>query len=328
MQRHQSGGCCGGSTRTRSWRARATSRSSSSAGARDGQLALFAAEGPAPLPRAPILPALHPLEDPAHHVRTLSFTALATFERCAYRYYAERIVGMRPREEARKLAGGGSLDAVDIGSIVHALLERLDLRAPRVPADLAERVRRRAPASAEEVERIGAFLASYCTSPLAERLATLDAPAQELAFAFEHDGVLLHGYLDVFHEVDGRALVVDYKTNALAESSPEEIVEHEYSLQRLVYALACFRAGAEQVEVVYHFLEQPDATVATLFERDRLPELEAELSAAIARLATADFRPSPSESICFDCPALDVVCAGPRLRGATAGAGGAAGARA
>ena len=42
---------------------------------------------------------------------------------------------------------------------------------------------------------------------------------------------------------DGRALVVDYKTNALGEASPEEIVEHDYRLQRLVYALACFRAG-------------------------------------------------------------------------------------
>ena len=40
-------------------------------------------------------------------------------------------------------------------------------------------------------------------------------------------------------------------------------------LQRLVYALACFRAGAEEVEVVYHFLERPDAVVSTTFARDR-----------------------------------------------------------
>ena len=37
----------------------------------------------------------------------------------------------------------------------------------------------------------------------------------ERSFAFEHDGVLLHGRLDVFHEADGHALVVDYKTNVL-----------------------------------------------------------------------------------------------------------------
>jgi PD-(D/E)XK nuclease superfamily protein len=88
-------------------------------------------------------------------------------------------------------------------------------------------------------------------------------------------------------------------------------------LQRLVYALACFRAGAEHVEVVYHFLERPDAVVSTVFERGQLPELEAELSQAIARINAGDFRPTPDDFVCAGCPALDVVCAGPRLRSAS-----------
>ena len=41
------------------------------------------------------------------------------------------------------------------------------------------------------------------------------------------------------------------------------------ALQRLVYALACFRAGADEVEVVYHFLERPDAVVSTHVRADR-----------------------------------------------------------
>ncbi len=49
-----------------------------------------------------------------------------------------------------------------------------------------------------------------------------------------------------------------------------------------------------------------------------LPQLEAELSAAIAAIHEGAFRPTPSEFVCADCPALDVVCAGPRLRGAAA----------
>ena len=84
-------------------------------------------------------------------------------------------------------------------------------------------------------------------------------------------------------------------------------------MQRLVYALACFRAGAEEVEVVYHFLERPDAVVSTTYERSQLPALEAELSEAIARIRAGEFRPTPSEYACAGCPALDVVCAGPRL---------------
>ena len=107
---------------------------------------------------------------------------------------------------------------------------------------------------------------------------------------------------------------MDYKTNLIGESAPEEIVEADYGLQRLVYALACFRAGAEQVEVVYHFLERPDAVVSTTFDRNQVPLLEAELSAGIARIHTAVFRPQPSDFACSTCPALDLVCAGPRLR--------------
>jgi hypothetical protein len=136
----------------------------------------------------------------------------------------------------------------------------------------------------------------------------------ERPFAFVHEGVLLNGRLDVLQLEGERALVLDYKTNTLEEGTPEEIVESDYRLQRLVYALACFRAGAREVEVVYHFLERPDAVVATLFSVDQVDELEDELSSAIARINAGEFRPSPDEFTCAGCPALDVVCAGPRLR--------------
>src|SRR5207244_2157614 len=142
------------------------------------QLALFSVEQVS----APELPQLEPIPaPPLHRVRRLSYSALALYERCSYRFYAERVAGMRP------------VDA---------------------------------------------------------RVAALPGAAAERPFAFEHDGVLLHGRLDVLHLADGSALVVDFKTNVLEERVPAEIVESDYALQRLVYALACFRAGAKQVEVV------------------------------------------------------------------------------
>jgi hypothetical protein len=81
-----------------------------------------------------------------------------------------------------------------------------------------------------------------------------------------------------------------------------------------VYALACFRAGAEKVEVVYQFLERPNEPVEARFTLADVAELETELSASIARLQAGEFRPTPSEYACAGCPALDLVCAGPRLR--------------
>ncbi len=277
-----------------------------------GQLALFAELPTEPAPRGYRLPdlALLPVP-PLHRVRRLSYSALALFERCSYRYYVERVAGLR--EERGTVAGTKGLKATEIGDAVHRLLEHVDLAAP-APVDL-EPLRSWYPAvSAEEIERISAFVKAYCTSDLAARIATLAGARAERPFAFEHDGVLLHGRLDVLWRDGPRALVLDYKTNSLAEGSPEEIIETDYRLQRLVYALACFRAGADEVEVIYHFLERPDAVVTTLFRRHELPSLEAELSAAMARINVGEFVPTPSEFTCSGCPALDLVCAGPKLR--------------
>ncbi|HEX4678080.1 MAG TPA: UvrD-helicase domain-containing protein [Gaiellaceae bacterium] len=278
-----------------------------------GQLELFAELPTEPAPRGYRLPELVPLPaPPLHKVRRLSYSALALFERCSYRYYVERVAGLR--EERGTVAGTHGLKATEVGDAVHRLLEIVDLSAP-TPPDV-EIVRSWYPAvTDEEVARISAFVASYCESELAARIATLPGAEPERPFAFEHDGVLLRGRLDVLWREGTRALVLDYKTNTLAEGTPEEIVEADYRLQRLVYALACFRAGADEVDVVYHFLERSDAVVTTSFERLEVPALEAGLSAAIAQINAGEFVPAPSEFNCSGCPALDLVCAGPRLGG-------------
>ncbi len=212
------------------------------------------------------------------------------------------------------MPGTRGLAATEVGDAVHRLLELVDLAAP-VPPDV-EQVRAWYPTvTGEELARIAAFVEVYCSSELARRIAALEGALPERPFAFEHDGVLLHGRLDVLHRAGPRAVVLDYKTNTLAEGTPEEIVEADYRLQRLVYALACFRGRAEEVEVVYHFLERADAVVSTVFTTADVTALEAELSEAIARIRGGEFRPTPSEFTCAGCPALDVVCAGPRLRG-------------
>ena len=220
----------------------------------------------------------------------------------------------RAARGARVAAGRrGRPGATEIGDAAHRLLELVDLSAPALP-DMAA-VRDWYPeVTDEELERIEGFVEAYCTSELAPRIAQLAGARPERPFAFEHDGVLLHGRLDVLWREGARALVVDYKTNSLAEGTPEAIVESDYRLQRLVYALACFRAGADEVEVVYHFLERADAVVATTFDRSELAGLEEELSAAIRRIDAGEFAPSPDEFTCNGCPALDVVCAGPKLR--------------
>ena len=282
----------------------------------EAQLSLFEAPVSAPAPTVPALPPLEPIAAPAFEpVRRLSYSALALFERCPYRFYAERLGGMRPVDGSGRLVGPAGMAASEIGDSVHRLLERVDLAAP-APPSLDQVLGWYPGATAEELERIGALVQAYCGSALAARLAALGGVSSERPFAFEHDGVLFHGVLDVLHLENGRALVADFKSNLLGDHSPAEVFDAEYRLQRLVYTIACFRAGVDEVEVVYQFLERPDELVAETFRRDELPGLEAELSAAIEQIQSGIFPPRPSEFACSGCPALDVVCAGPALGGA------------
>ena len=281
-----------------------------------GQLALFEGSGERlPLP-APRLRELAEIPDPPlHHVSRLSFSAISLFERCSYRYYAERVSGMRPTPWASG-DGDPGLHATEIGDAVHRLLERVDLASPALPPDARELVHGWYPFVAEEeLERIEALVRAYCDSELARRLGALANVEVERPFAFLLEGVLLNGRLDVLWRDGERALVLDYKTNALGGREPAEIVEHEYRGQRAVYALACLRAGAREVEVVYQFLDAPGEPVSATFAADDEALLAEELGEVIGRIRDGDFRPTPSDFACAGCPALDRVCAGPRLGG-------------
>ncbi|MGH3134401.1 MAG: UvrD-helicase domain-containing protein, partial [Gaiellaceae bacterium] len=286
------------------------------------QLALFGEPPPGTTSFGLELPELAAAPTPPlHDVRRLSYSALSLFERCSYRYFAERVLGLPP-VAARRSAGAvedpdGGLAGTEIGDAVHRLLETVPLEDPAPPArgELGATVRAWYPTVSEaELDRIGGLVDAYCASELARRLAGLAGAKPERPFAFEHDGVLLHGRLDVLWREGEKALVLDYKSNVLDGADPSDVVAAEYRLQRLVYALACLRDGATEVEVVYQFLERPDDVVSAIFRAGDVEQLEAELSEAIARIRMGEFRPTPSELACADCPALDVVCAGPRLR--------------
>jgi len=285
--------------------------------AANGQLALFEGSGeaiPQPAPRLRELPLVP--DPPPQRVTRLSYSALSLFERCSYRYYAERVAGMRPATWAPSGVDGGGqgLHATELGDAVHRLLELVDLARPAVPDELAALVRDWYPTATDaELAHVERHVRSYCSSSLAARLAALDGVRVERPFAFLLDGVLLNGRLDVLWRAGAEAFVLDYKTNALDGRPPATIVDDEYRLQRAVYALACFRAGADEVEVAYQFLEAPEDVVSERFARADVGRLERELGAVVARLRDGDFRPTPSAFACSGCPALDRVCAGPGL---------------
>ncbi|MGZ4430488.1 MAG: UvrD-helicase domain-containing protein, partial [Gaiellales bacterium] len=262
------------------------------------QLRLFGEPG-ASLPRLEQLTA--PPVPPPVALPRISYSGLALYDRCGYRFYAQRLLRLPERRPER--GDGEGLAAVELGDAVHLLLERDDGRwRDRYPH-----------ATAEDEARIERMLAGWRGSSLAERLAGLGELQVELPFAFDVDGVLIRGRFDVFHrDSAGHALVVDYKTNLLGERTPDELVERSYGHQVSIYALAALLGGAPAVEVVYAFLDAADSVAVRRFEAADIDGLRDRLRASLIPIAEGRFEPRPGPH-CAECPALDLLCAGPAL---------------
>src|SRR5262249_45618116 len=85
------------------------------------QLHLFAALE-TPLPELASKPA--PPLPRGGSLRRISYSGLALYDRCGYRFYAQRILRL-PEREVRRPEGEG-MAGVEIGDAVHLLLERAD----------------------------------------------------------------------------------------------------------------------------------------------------------------------------------------------------------
>jgi ATP-dependent helicase/nuclease subunit A len=261
-----------------------------------------------------------PLGDPAR-LDTLSYTTLTELARCSYRFYLERIIGMpeqRPPARAEGESRGDGLDARVRGTIVHRLLESLDFLPGAAPSadDVAhvagEMGVRVAPAEREE---LAALLGSALATPLAARLSDAAAGARRehpFAFSLGADEPLLTGVLDILlREPDGGLLVVDYKSDRIAaEEDLEAILEREYSIQRLIYALAVLSDGAPRVEIVHWFLHRPSEPIGAVFaaaDKQRLEDTIAQL-VKNARAHPFIVSQNPHRGLCLTCPGRSGLC--------------------
>lgn len=239
-----------------------------------------------------------PLSEPVGRtaVGTLSYSSLAEYERCGYRFYVERVLGLPPEPgpdgdsdvDSVPAAGPGALER---GTLVHALLQRLDFSRLALP-----------PGTPPELEPL---LAAFIDSDLCTRLGRARELRREQRFAFVLDGTLVTGTFDVLaSEPDrgGRLLVVDYKTGGVAP----------YATQALIYAIAALRTGAPAVEVVHTFLDAGEAS-ARAYDAGDLPALEADLSERAAGLLAGrfDVAQEPKRALCAGCPALGGLCSWP-----------------
>jgi ATP-dependent helicase/nuclease subunit A len=254
---------------------------------------------------------------PQAQPETLSYTSLSELERCGYRYYLERVLGLpEDRAAARVASEHRGLEARARGTLIHRLMETLDFAAPRpvspervaaVAGELGLRVGR---GEREEIAEL--IVAASATAPAA-RVAAARSVRREHPFAFSLGRrlPLITGVIDVLaSESDGGELVVDYKSDRVGAGDLEALVQREYGVQRLLYALAVLRGGATGVEIVHWFLERPGEWVSVAYAASERGELEARLRVRLTDARAGDFSvsPSPHRGLCLTCPGRGGLC--------------------
>ncbi len=273
---------------------------------------------PAPA-TAPAEPVVAPPPPPA----TLSYSSLSRYAQCPYRFHLERGLGLAEQEPPAHLrdpeAPAPTLELRVRGTIVHELLEALDLRPGAAPPD-AEAIRAVAAMHDTEltdadVDDLRAMVAAFAGSTLRERLGAARAVHREQSFAFAlADGPMLNGFVDVIaHEGDGAALIVDYKSDRVGDADLDVLVEAHYATQRRIYALAALRSGAPAVEVAHLFLERPGEPAVVRYEQGDAEALESGLRDAAAPLLAGEYPVAevPHRGLCATCPGRAGLCSYP-----------------
>jgi ATP-dependent exoDNAse (exonuclease V) beta subunit len=206
------------------------------------------------------------------------------------------------------------------GSIAHVLLEHIDFARPEAPGDgqIADRIESFGEQSRpEDVADLRSLVEAFLGSSVADRVRRAQRVSKELPFAFPlapdgtGESILVNGVMDVHAiEDDGTALVVDYKSDRLGGADPVAFTGEHYGTQRIVYALAALKAGAERVDVIHSYLEAVDSPVIATFTAAEAPGLEARLVDLASGVIAGRFEPTddPHRDLCATCPGRAALC--------------------
>jgi ATP-dependent helicase/nuclease subunit A len=259
-------------------------------------------------------------------VGRLSYSSLESYRRCGYRFYLERVARVstktpRLADQAGEPVPTG-LAALTRGTVIHQLLERMDLGRPTLPSatEVTELLEaQEATFDDADVEGIRELLQGFIDSELRARLAAASPVRHELPFTFtlrphgaSGASLLVNGVVDVHALERGSesVLVVDYKSDPVEGLDLAATCEEKYGTQRLIYALAALRSGAPSAEVVHVFLERPAEPVSAVYVAADLPRLEQELLALAEGVIEGRFVPTaePHRELCATCPGRAALC--------------------
>jgi ATP-dependent helicase/nuclease subunit A len=236
-------------------------------------------------PRACAGSSAHDAHAPLPTPATISHAALGELERCAYRYYLERVLGL-PETRPRPAAARGEREQA------------------------GEDIRERAAGGGERITDLPLELRG---SALAARVAG-GAVLSELPFAFTlgEQEPMITGVIDALSkDAEARYLIVGFKCDRVrAGEDLEALVRERYGSERLIHALAALHDGAREVEVAHWFANRPREWVSATFRAVQRSSLEEQLRERVRRAGERGYAVSerPDRERCDGCPGRGALC--------------------
>lgn len=254
---------------------------------------------------APVAPDTRP--------RTISYTGLAVYKACPYKFYASRIARLRTPEVVRT-----GVDPLLLGSAVHAVLQ---FAAAMPSPDRLDDVARASRLDAAGRVRLDTAVKAFFESDVARDVLAGDRVNRECSLAVPLGSTMLSGSIDLVSWRGMAATVVDYKTGA-GDLAPDAAQER-YRTQAECYALAVLKAGATAVDVRFVEVERECRETRYSYVPEDAERIEAGIAGILEQMERGEF-PHLTEFAqdpCGDCPALGGICPINPRRGASAGAG-------
>jgi ATP-dependent exoDNAse (exonuclease V) beta subunit len=191
--------------------------------------------------------------------------------------------GRAPIGADEATAPGDAARGRELGTLVHAVMERVDFDAPDSARDVALSIARTMGADRDLVVEAAGLVERALGSSIVRRAAGAPHASREAPFCVSMGGFILEGKIDLVFEEDDGLVVVDYKTDAVPPGGVADLAER-YRGQAGAYTLA-MRAitGRPVKEVVLLFMRTLDEVPIVSPDDER--ELEAAISALVAERA-------------------------------------------
>jgi ATP-dependent helicase/nuclease subunit A len=272
-----------------------------------------AADAPSEAPSAGSTPDLEaPVADlrspvPIPPPQEMSYTALALFESCAYRFFSERMLKVGSIDVKR------TDDPRTFGSTLHGALE-LVARGEEVDAERLAALARACNLSLEELPRLEAAVAAMRRSP-ARGLLAVGSP--EVEFALPVGAGVVRGSMDLLVRDGSDATVLDYKTGRTWDAQGGR-----YAAQAEVYALGLLEAGYERVVIRFVHVEAGCEEAVFVFTPADRARIRLRIEDAFERMSTGRFpaRSAYDPDLCGDCPVSGGLCPVVHPKGRASGA--------